>query len=506
MNLGDVVIRAGRLFGDKVAVVDGDRSITFKELDERSNRFAHLMANHGIKPGDSVAMLVGNSLEWFDATFGLMKAGLIRTYVNPRHTATEVEFQVSDCGAQAIIVTPEFVSMLKGADLSNVAHVIEVGPAYEAALEDCDPHHPMVDVPGDHPLEYRYTSGTTGRPKGAVHSHDGWRTLGLGQIAHMGLRDDDVILHVGPLSHGSGGIGLPMVMVGGKQIVHRGFDPVDVVEAIPRHGITTIVLVPTMIYMLLDLVAERGIDSTSLRTILYGAAPISPQRLERCLEIIGPVFMQTFGMSEVMGGVTFLEKADHVPGSEKLTSCGRPSLFTQLMIADEDGNEVAPGEIGEICLRGPTRLLSYLNRPEATAAAITADGWYKSGDMARMDEQGYVYIVDRKADMIISGGFNVYPAEVEHAIMDHPAVSEVAVVAVPDDKWGELVKAVVRLRPGMEVTQDELLAWLKTHVAGYKTPRSIDFVQEELPKNPTGKILRRQIREPYWAGRSRKVG
>jgi acyl-CoA synthetase (AMP-forming)/AMP-acid ligase II len=289
-------------------------------------------------------------------------------------------------------------------------------------------------------------------------------------------------------------------------VIHAGFDPGEVVKAIPKHGITTLLLVPTMIYMLLDLVVEHGIDASSLRTIQYGAAPMSPHRLERCLEIIGPVFLQGYGMSEVLGGMTFLEKEDHIPGSPRLGSCGRQCLFGELMIADEEGREVPAGVTGEIYMRGPTRMKEYLNRPEATAAAITADGWFKSGDIARMDEHGYVYIVDRKADMIISGGFNVYPVEVEHTLMEHPAVDEVVVIAVPDDKWGEAVKAVVRLRSGQVLPEEELLAWAKTRLAGYKLPKSVDYVDHELPKNPTGKLLRRVVREPYWTDSNRNVG
>jgi acyl-CoA synthetase (AMP-forming)/AMP-acid ligase II len=267
-----------------------------------------------------------------------------------------------------------------------------------------------------------------------------------------------------------------------------------------------LMLVPTMIYLLLDLIEGHGADASSLRTVVYGAAPMAPQRLERCLDMLGPVFMQSYGMSEVLGGMTFLPKDEHLPGDERLASCGRPSLVGELMIADDDGREVPAGEVGEIVMRGPSMLTEYHGQPEATAAAFTPTGWFKSNDMAYMDDRGYVFIVDRKADMIVSGGFNVYPAEVEHVLMAHPAVNEVAVIAVPDDTWGEAVKAVVRRRDGADVTAEELTGWARERLAGYKLPKSVDFVADELPKNPTGKLLRRAVREPYWEGRDRNVG
>ena len=506
MNLGQVVTRAARLHGERVAVVDGEREVSFRDLDMRSSQFADLLAHHGVGPGDPVALLVGNRAEWFDATLGTMKSGAVRTFINPRHAASEVAFQVEDSGARIVVASEEFMPLLDQADLRSVSEIIEIDDSYEQALRKWDANRPIVNVASDDPIEIRYTSGTTGRPKGAVHTHNAWTMLSLGMIAHLGIRSDDVMLHVGPMSHASGGYGVPMIMAGGRQVIHRGFEPVEVVESIPKYGITTMLMVPTMIYLLLDLVAERGIDASTLRTVMYGAAPMSPHRLERCLEIIGPVFVQGYGMSEVLGGMTFLEKEEHIPGSPQLASCGRQSMLGELIIADDDGRELPVGEVGEILMRGPTQLKEYLNRPDATAAAITEDGWFRSGDVARIDESGFVYIVDRKSDMIVSGGFNVYPVEIENAFMEHDAVDEVVVIAVPDDKWGEAVKAVIRLRPGYTLDEASALEFVKPRLAGYKRPKSIDFTDEELPKNPTGKLLRRAVREPYWAGRDRNVG
>jgi acyl-CoA synthetase (AMP-forming)/AMP-acid ligase II len=487
-------------------VIDGDRSVTFAELEQRANRFAAAMTATGLQPGDRVALLVGNRLEWFDATWGLLKAGLVRTYINPRHSAPEISHQIADSQSKVLVVSDDHLPLIKDADLATVGDVLETGPGYEELLARHDASFRTADVADGHPAEIRYTSGTTGVPKGAVHTHGSWMGLLRGTLPHFALRDDDVLLHVGPMSHASGGNCYHFVAVGGQQVIHRGFDPLDVVEAIPRYGITSLLLVPTMIYMLLDLVDEHGIDATSIRTILYGAAPMAPARLERCLQILGPVFMQSYGMSEVLGGMTFLSKEEHILGDERLASCGRPSMVGEVMVADDLGQELPPGEVGEIVMRGPTMMTGYWGRPEATAESLTPQGWFRSNDMARMDERGYIYIVDRKADMIVSGGFNIYPVEVEHVLMAHPAVQEVAVVAVPDDMWGEAVRAVVRLRSSEHADSDDLSRWAHERLAGYKVPKSFEFVTDELPKNPSGKLQRRLIREHYWEGHDRRVG
>lgn len=506
MNLGEYVSRAARFYGDRTAVVDGDRCFTYEDVERRSNQFAGMMDRVGIRAGDRVALLIGNRVEWFDATFGLLKAGAIRTYINPRHTPPEIAYQVADSDASVIFVSDDSRDLLGGVDLSGVREVIEIGDDYESKLALQDPNRRVTEVEDDHPAEIRYTSGTTGHPKGAVHTHGGWRTLTALSVGFSELDQESVVLHVGPMSHAAGGSALPSLIAGGRQVIHRGFDPVEMVEAVPVHRVTTMMLVPTMIYMLLDLMAEREIDASSLRTITYGAAPMSPAKLERCLELVGPIFKQSYGMSEVLGGMTLLPKQDHVPGDVRLASCGRATVLGEIKVVDDGGNEVEPDEVGEIWMRGPTRLTGYWNRPGATAEAMAPGGWFKSGDIARMDERGYVYIVDRKADMIVSGGFNVYPAEVEHTLMEHPAVQEAAVVAVPDEKWGEAVKAVIRVRDGHDLTSDQLITWARERLSGYKLPKTVDISLDELPKNASGKLQRRQIRESYWADVPRGVG
>jgi acyl-CoA synthetase (AMP-forming)/AMP-acid ligase II len=398
-----------------------------------------------------------------------------------------------------LLVSDELRPMVAAAHLPGV-EVLSIESLLREQTHRCDPHRPMVDVPDDFPLEIRYTSGTTGRPKGVVQTHGTYTGLTRGMLGHLGLTVEDSVLYSGALSHGFAGGWSPVFLAAGcRQFIHSGFEPVTMIEQIREHGITTLMGVPTMLSALFDAIEEQQADVSSLRTVFYGGGPMSPDRLRRGLDLLGPVFMQSYGSSEVIGGMTVLDKDDHVAGGELLASCGRPSHVGEVIVADDDGTEVPAGEVGEILMRGPTRLAEYWNRPEETAAALTADGWFRTGDIARMDERGYLYIVDRKGDMIKSGGYSIAPLEIENALSGHPAVAEVAVVSVPHEKWGEAVHAVVRLRVAREVDRAELISWARDRLAGYKVPKSIDFTTGELPRNLMGKLLRRTIREPYWS-------
>ena len=506
MNLGDVLTRAARWYGDKTAVVDGDRSVSFRELDERANRLGQALLTSGLERGDRVGVLLGNRLEWFDVTFGLLKAGLVRTYLNPRLAPPEITYQLADAGASALVVSEEVAPLVDGADLGPVQHVIRTGEEYEAMLGAASPEAPTVDLQADDLAALMYSSGTTGRPKGVMQTHGNWLAMTTGALIDIGLVADDVLLHVGPMSHASGGFTYPFLYRGATQVIHRGFDPIEMLEAIPRYGITTLLLVPTMIYMLLEILEAHPVDTSSLRTVLYGGSPMAPAKLEACLARFGPVFQQSYGMTEALGGDTFLRKEEHVPASARLASAGRPAFNVELRVADDDGRDVPTGETGEVVVRGGHVMAGYWNRPEATAEVVTSDGWFRTSDMGYLDDEGYLFIVDRKADMIVSGGFNVYPREVEDVLLAHAAVAEAAVVAVPDERWGESVKAVVRPMPDMSVTEAELDEWCRERLAKFKVPRSYDVVAEDLPKNPNGKVLRRLVREPYWAGHDRRVG
>ncbi|KAA0233907.1 MAG: Long-chain-fatty-acid--CoA ligase [Acidimicrobiales bacterium] len=505
MDLAELVSRAARWYGDETAVVQGDRFISFRELDERSTRLGNALLESGVSPGDRVAVLLGNRLEWFDVTFGLLKAGIVRTYLNPRNTPPEIAYQLADAGASVLVVSDEFAPLVEGADMGPVERVIRTGDSYEAMLAGAG----TQAMPPRGPAELAalmYSSGTTGRPKGVMQTHGNWLAMTTGALIDIGVRSDDVLLHVGPMSHASGGFAYPFLYRGGKQVVYAGFDPIGMLDAIPAHGVTTLLLVPTMIYALLEILGQHPVDTSSIRTILYGGSPMAPGKLEQALEVFGPVFQQTYGMTEALGGDTFLHKHEHLPGSPRLASAGRTSFGVELEIVDDEANVLPAGEVGEVVQRGPHVMAGYWNREEETAEVLTDDGWFHTSDMGYLDEDGYLFIVDRKADMIVSGGFNVYPREVEDVVMAHPQVAEAVVIAVPDEKWGESVKAVVRLLEGEATTTEELDEWCRSRLSGYKIPRSYDFVTDELPKNPNGKPLRRLVREPYWEAHDRRVG
>ena len=507
MNLGELVRRAAWQYGDRTAVVDGKRQVSYAELEERANRFANAMAGQGLAAGDRVAVLVGNRLEWFDVTFGLAKAGLVRSYLNPRSAPPEITYQLADLDATALVVSDDLEPLIAAANLGPVKQVFRTGADYEALLAAASPEPPSVQQPDLGDLAaIAYSSGTTGQPKGVMQTHGNWLAAITGVLVEIGLDESDVLLHAGPMSHGSGGFALPALYRGSRQIIFRGFDPIELLDAIPQHGITTMFMVPTMIYMLLEVLQQHPVDTSSLRTIFYGGSPIAAAKLEQCLDRFGPVFIQSYGLSEAPGGDTYLGKGDHTPGNPALASAGRPALSVEMKIVGEDSSTLPPGQSGEIAVRGPHVMAGYWRRPEETAEILGPDGWLRTNDMGFMDEAGYLFIVDRKADMIVSGGFNVYPREIEDVLLAHPAVAETVVVSAPDEKWGETVRAVVRLMPDASTDAAELEAFCRERLSGYKLPRAYDFVTDPLPKSPNGKVLRRLVREKYWEGHDRRVG
>ena len=292
---------------------------------------------------------------------------------------------------------------------------------------------------------------------------------------------------------------------GGKTIIKREFDPASVLDDFVTHSISKLFLVPAAMQFIVRLPKARQIDYSRLKFLMYGASPIPLDLLRECVDVFGCGFVQMYGMTETTGTIVALEPEDHTPeGSPRMRAAGKALPGVELAILDADGKPLPVGEVGEIATRSQANMVGYWNLPEATRRTLTDDGWLRTGDAGYMDEDGYLFVHDRVKDMIISGGENIYPAEVESAIFGHPAVAEVAVIGVPDEKWGESVKAVVVLKEGQTATSDELIAFARTRIAGFKTPRSVEFI-EALPRNPSGKILKRELREPYWAGKDRRV-
>ncbi len=516
MNIGHLVTRAAKQYPDNICVVEGTKRITFREVDERANRLANALFGLGLKKGDRVAILMGNSWRCVEVDVAVAKAGLVRVGLNARLAAKDHVEMINETEAQVFIVGPEYVEHVGGMvpELTTVKHVVLTEgsvpgwTSYDGLVANASSSQPNVDIVEDDLYSFQYTSGTTGRPRAGMHSHGGQLASIYFHLVDLEIRDTDAILHVAPMTHSAGVFFLPHYARGARQVVLKHFDPQTVLETIEKEKVTFVVLVPTMIYMLLAEPNIKSYDLSSLRTILYAASPMSVEKLKEAIAIFGPIFQQGYGMTECFPPVTQLLKHEHVIDGppekvRRLGSCGRPAIGVEVRVVDENDSDVKPGEVGQIICRSANMMKGYFKRPEDTAKTIR-NGWLYTRDLATVDEGGYLYIVDRLDDMIISGGFNIFPREVEEVIYAHPAVYEVAVIGIPHEKWGEAVKAVVAMKPGASATEQEIIDFCSGHLTRFKKPQSVDFV-DALPKNPTGKILRRVLREGYWKGKGRLV-
>ncbi len=522
-TLADVPRHHARARPDAAAVVFEGRTVTYGEWGSRCLRVANALAAEGVRPGARIAILDKSSDAYFEVLFGAAVAGAVTVGLNWRLAAPEIRYILDDSGAEALFV---------GADCFALAEEVTAGreplhrivalsgerrdwPAYSNWRDAAPATDPALPIDPRAPVLQMYTSGTTGHPKGVQLSHSSLYALDRHRAQHpessggMEWNDwgpQDVSLVTMPTFHISGtGWGIVGLYNGAKNIVLAQFDPAEVLATIERHRVTKIVLVPAAIHQLLLHPKCRETDFSSIRYLLYGASPIPLDLLNRAVETFRCGFIQLYGMTETCGAVTFLPAEDHeAGGNRRMRSAGRPIAGVGIAIRDETGRELGPGEVGEICIRSPTTMLGYWNLPEDTRKTIGPEGWVRSGDAGYLDDDGYLYIHDRVKDMIVTGGENVYPAEVENAIFGHPGVADVAVIGVPDDKWGEAVKAVVVAKPGTQPEASDILAHARKRIAGYKVPKSVDFV-DVLPRNASGKVLKRDLRKPYWAGRERQV-
>jgi len=481
MQVGELIRRAGIAFGGGVAIVDNQRSITFAELDAETDQLGNALLAEGLVPGDRVAVLVPNSVQGVVVYYALAKAGLVRVPLNAREIAAEHEHKISDSGARILIHA--------GGDVSVEAErCIDVDELTRLA-EKAPPGRCRVARAPDDPFRLAYTGGTTGKPKGVILTD---RTE-MAELSNMMLDllpdidPGDVMLHAAPVTHGSGAFLLPHLVRGATNVILDRFDPERFLEAVERTRATATFLVPTMLAMLLE---QATVDRSklALRRLVYGAAPIAPALLSRALDAFGPVMVQTYGQAEAPVTITCLQPGDH----ERLDSAGRPYTFVEMKIVDDDGSEVPPGTVGEVVTRGPHVMAGYWRRPDDTARAIDPDGWLRTGDLGRIDDLGFLYLVDRRHDTIISGGFNVYPREVEDVLLSHPAVVEAVVFGLPDERWGERVAAAVVRRDGGDAA--DLEAFCADRMAPYKRPRRLE-VWPEIPKSGAGKNLRRAARD-----------
>jgi fatty-acyl-CoA synthase len=504
--------------GDGIAFEFEGRQTTFAEFNIKTNRVANGLKALGVKPHERIAYLGKNSDLYFELLLGAIKANVVMAPVNWRLAAPEVAFIVEDCKAAVLFVGPEFITLVRNIldRLPSVRAVITMeGGAPEwrdfTAWRDAESaDDPDVEISSKDIAIQLYTSGTTGKPKGAMLSHANFFNLvRTGSEADKPdwnkWTPDDVSLVAMPVFHiGGSGWGILGLYHGAKGVIAREFDPARVLDFFEQAGITKLFMVPAAMQFVVRQPRARSVDFSRLKYMLYGASPIPAALLKECIEVFKCGFVQMYGMTETTGTIVALPPEDHVEGSERMRSAGKALPGVELAILDADGKPLPPGEVGEIATRSGSNMAGYWNLPEATASTLREDGWLRTGDAGTMDKDGYLYIRDRIKDMIISGGENIYPAEVESALCDHPDIAEAAVIGIPDDKWGESVKAIVVMKPGKTVSAADIINFTRERIAGYKTPRSVDFI-EALPRNPSGKILRRHLRDPYWAGKDRQV-
>ncbi len=518
-TLADVPRHHARVRPEAVALVEGDKQQTYAALDRRSTACAAALIADGVGPDGRIAVLDKNAADYFVLLFGAAKAGAVLVPVNWRLAAPEITYILDDCQAEILFVGPDFVPAVRyfHGDFKTVKKIVVMGPADGdwPSFDDWLASHdnaadPKREQAPEQSVVQLYTSGTTGNPKGVMLTHDNF-------LANIPMREstgegwatwtpEDVAQVAMPLFH-IGGTGSAMLGVynGAKMIITRDFDPGQVLKQIEEHRISKVFYVPAVLLFLLQHPASQTTDFSSFKYILYGASPIPLDLLRKAIAVFKCDFVQVYGMTETTGMCTYLPAEDHDPaGNERMRSAGKPLPGIEVKVIDAEGNTLPPRQVGEICTRSTGVMKGYWGRPADTAKTIDDDGWLRTGDAGYLDEDGYVYIHDRVKDMIVSGGENVYPAEVESALFGHPAIADVAVIGVPDDKWGEAVKAVVVLKPDTRPSEQEIIDFARTRIAGYKIPRSVDFV-EHLPRNATGKLLKRELREPYWAGRSRRV-
>jgi long-chain acyl-CoA synthetase len=498
MNLAASLARTAAAHPDRVAIRIGEDTVTYSELDDASARVAGLLAARNVGPGDPVAIMLPNVSQFADIYYGVLRAGGVVVPMNPLLKAREVAYYLGDSGASVIFAWPASAAEVEIGAKEADAEAIVVDPAtFGDRLATAQPAPAVLDRAPDDTAVLLYTSGTTGRPKGAELTHANLiRNAAAMSEELLQLGPDDVIFGGLPLFHSFGQTCTlnTAVAVGATLTVLPRFDPTQALRILTDHHVTVFAGVPTMYSALLHVAnsADRAdYDLSALRVSVSGGAAMPVEVLRQFEDAFGCIVLEGYGLSETSPVASF----NHPDRERKPGSIGTPINGVQMRVVDPDGAEVAQGETGEIAIRGHNIMKSYWNKPEATAEAIDADGWFRTGDIGRVDEDGYYYIVDRKKDLIIRGGYNVYPREIEEVLYENPAVAEAAVIGMPHAELGEEVGAAVVLKPGMSVTADELRAFVKAQVAAYKYPRRVWFV-DALPKGPTGKILKREITVP----------
>lgn len=497
-------------YPDRPAIVFEGKSWTHRELHVRVNKLSDALTARGFRKGDRIAVLARNSHRYLELSFALALSGFCMVAINHRLRPNEVAVRLEHAQVSGVFIEPEFFNLLSTLEPEIAATVAERTIVldddeggdrnYEVILESGRKVAPAVDFTPEHPLYLGYTSGTTGRAKAAIVSH---RAIAVGYLyktIQYNFRSEEISLNPGYFWHSAPrDFAQLQIYLGGTSIVMRDFKARECLELIEKYQVTNGFFVPTMFRMMLECDDFKSFNISSIRLLLSGGAPLPTKIKNDVLEGFGPILQEFYAGTETR--IVASIGTDELRSKKR--SVGRPVRDIDVRICDSDGIELPTGSVGEIYLRSPTLFSGYYNDPEKTAKAFRGD-WFSLGDMGRMDDDGYLYLVDRSQDMVISGGENIYPSEVEDVLQHHPAISDVAVFGVPDPKWGEALKAAICLRPGHKVTVEELTAYCAEYLADYLKPRSYDFV-DELPRNPTGKILKRVLREQYWKDSDAKV-
>ncbi|MBI5118872.1 fatty acid--CoA ligase [Candidatus Poribacteria bacterium] len=517
MLLGDLLRRNQRLFPNKTSFIFEGKRFTWTETNHRVNRLSNALIGLGVKRGDHVAVLSKNCNEFVETYFGCARSASICTAMNYRLTPHELHYVLENSEAKVVVASDEFLDTIEEVrpKLKMAEHYIAIGQTpkgmlnYDDLIGQASTEKPELEQHEDDVVLQMYTSGTTGLPKGAMLTHRNLITNATGCSFGMQIQPSDCILMVAPLYHMAAGMcTLSVILQGGPILLHRDFNPVAILDDMERGEVTSALLIPAMINFLLQMPGVEKRDFSHLRAIIYGASPMPVEVLRKAIEVFKCDFVQGYGQTESSAVLCVLRSEDHVVGgtpeqTKRLGSAGREVFGTEVRVVDENGNDVKPGQIGEVIGRGHNVMKGYWKMPEATADTLRG-GWLHTGDLATVDEAGYVYMLDRIKDMIISGGENIYSREVEEALYMHPAVADAAVIGVPSEQWGETVKAFVVLREGQKATEQEIMDFTRQYLAGYKRPRSVEFI-DSLPRNLSGKVLKKVLREPYWKGHQKAV-
>jgi acyl-CoA synthetase (AMP-forming)/AMP-acid ligase II len=511
MNSAVLLAQAATSCPDAVAIRHGDVVRTYAEFADRAARVGAGLLSLGLVPGDRVGIVARNGPELLETLYGALFAGLIVVPVNARLHPNEIAYIGADSGWRVLVHTEEFNDGLAGVngDMPELQRRVSTAPStgelsYDELLSAAPPLPGPVERATEDACWLFYTSGTTGHPKGVTWTHRTVFAVVLGYLADIyPLRSDDVVLHQTPLSHASGIVALACVARAAQNVIPAptSFSPELLFDLVQRHRVTVIsVLVPTQILLLLDDYEPQRHDLSSLRCVFYGAAPMYAEHIKRALEAFGPIFVHGYGQGESPNTISYLSALEHErlhkSGDGRLTSVGVARTGVEIRIADDADNPLPAGQIGEVLVRGDVVMAGYWNNEAATKDTLRG-GWLHTGDIGRLDETGYLTLLDRSKDLIISGGNNIYPREIEEVLLRHPGVAECAVIGVPDKLWGESVHAIVYPREGSAASEADLIAHCTGHLAGYKKPRTVEIRNEPLPRNAYGKVLKRELRESY---------